>query len=92
MPERVVYQMRVRPETRNHLDYIKKCNPDLYWDKILESFLQTYKMPKPQCASVKEPPKIAATVNITKEGRETTIGETGEPKPETTPTALQVVT
>jgi len=62
MPERVVYQMRVRPETKEHLDYIKKCHPDIYWDKIIEPFLQLYKMPKRQCASVKEPPKITAIV------------------------------
>jgi hypothetical protein len=61
MPERRVYQMRVRDETWEHLDYIKRCHPDIYWDKLLEPFLKLYKRPKAQCASVKAPPIIEIT-------------------------------
>ena len=64
MPERVVIQMRVRPETKEKLDYLKRANPDVHWDLILEPLIKDVKLPKAQCASVKDPPKVTAIVNV----------------------------
>jgi hypothetical protein len=64
MPERVVIQMRVRPETKAKLNRLKECNPDVHWDLLLQPIIKDVLLPKAQCASVKEPPKITAIINV----------------------------
>ena len=63
MPERVVIQMRVRPETKAKLNRLKENNPDVHWDLLLQPIIKDVLLPKSQCASVKEPPKITAIIN-----------------------------
>lgn len=62
MPERVVIQMRVRPETKAKLNRLKENNPDVHWDLLLEPITKDVLLPKTQCASVKEAPKITAAI------------------------------
>ena len=62
MAERVVMQMRVRQETKDKLDYLKKFNPDVPWDIILEPVIKEVLLPKPQSNSTKPPPIIQLAV------------------------------
>ena len=64
MPERVVIQMRVRPETKARLNRLKEINHDIHWDLLLEPCIKDILLPKSQCASVKPVPKITAIINV----------------------------
>ena len=55
-PRRVVMTMKVKPETKEKLDTLKRFNPDIPWDTILEPIIKPVRLPKAQCASVKPPP------------------------------------
>jgi len=61
-PHRIVMTMKVKPETKEKLDRLKRHNPDIPWDTILEPITRQVLLPKSQCASTKPPPIYALTV------------------------------
>jgi hypothetical protein len=62
--EKTTLSIRVNHDTKVKLERLKKYNPEISWDVILEPIVNQIKLPKPQSHSTKLPPIIPVKVNL----------------------------